>query len=143
MFILRKHDFDDDNRYLLTKWLNLGRPNLQIVEMGSGSGYFTQQLVRMAKDPQIICIEPDEVLMDYARKSLGEKVAFKKGFVENPPLSDCMADLVICHVLLCNVPDINVAVRGMIKVAKPGGAVCSYGFTALINRHNSAIDIHV
>ena len=79
MFTLRKFDFDDDARWLLKKWLRLKRPNLKIVEMGSGSGYFTEQLVKMTNKPSIICVEPDSVLMGYAKKRLGEEISFKKG----------------------------------------------------------------
>ena len=125
MFLLKKFDFDDDVRHLLRKWLRLERSNLKIVEMGSGSGYFTEQLIKMANKSSIICVEPDDVLTEYAKKRLGEKVVFKKGFVGDPPLPDNLADLVICHILLCNVPDISAAVKGMIKVAKPGCTVCS------------------
>ena len=125
MFLLRKHDYDDASRHLLTKWLKLERPNLAIVEMGSGSGYFTEQLLRMANNPQIICVEPDDVLRSYAEKILRDKVTLKKGFVEDPPLINNSADLVICHVLLCNVPDIKAAVNGMKKAAKLNGTVCS------------------
>jgi ubiquinone/menaquinone biosynthesis C-methylase UbiE len=125
IFLLRKYDFNDDNRQLLSKWLGLGRSNLRIVEMGSGSGYFTEQILLTTKEPEIICIEPDDDLRRYAKKLFGEGVVLKKGFVENPPLADNVADLVICHALLCNVPDIKAAVNGMIKVAKPNGVVCS------------------
>lgn len=125
MFVLRKFDFDDDERCLLRKWVRLEGPNLKIIEMGSGSGFFTEQLIRMANGPSIVCIEPDDVLTEYAKKRLGEKALFMKGFVEDPPLPDNLADLVICYILLCNVPDIKAAVKGMIKVAKPGGTVCS------------------
>lgn len=125
MFVLRKHDFDDDARYLLSRWLRLKSPHLKIVEMGSGSGYFTEQLIKMANKASITCVEPDETLMEYSKKRLGDKVSFRKGFVEDPPLHDGFADLVICHVLLCNVPDIKAAVKGMIKVAKSEGTVCA------------------
>jgi len=125
IFVLGRFDFDDDTRCLLRKWLRLERPNLKIVEMGSGSGYFTEQLIKMANKPSIICVEPDDLLMEYAKKRFGGKVSFKKGFVEDPPLPADLADLVVCHILLCNVPDIKAAVKGMIKVAKSGGTVCS------------------
>ncbi|MCW4020510.1 MAG: class I SAM-dependent methyltransferase [Candidatus Bathyarchaeota archaeon] len=125
MLVLRKHDFDEDARYLLRKWLRLERPKLKIVEMGSGSGYFTEQLLTMANNPSIVCIEPDDVLREYAKKRLGRKVTFKRGSVEDPPLPENLADLVICHVLLCNLPDIKAGVSGMIKVAKYGGTICA------------------
>jgi len=125
MFVLRKHDFDDDSRFLLRKWLKLDRPNLKLVEMGSGSGYFTEQLLKMANKPSLICIEPDDMLLDYAKKRLGERAIFKKGFIEDPPLPADSADLVICYVLLCNVPDIRAAVKGMIRTTKPEGIVCA------------------
>ena len=124
VFVGRKHFFDDDVRYLLGKWLSLERLSLKIVEMGSGGGYFTEQLLKMANNPHLICVEPDNVLLDYAKKRLGDKVVFNKGFAEDPPLPDNTADLVICHFLLNIVPDIKAVVAGMTKVARSGGIVC-------------------
>jgi len=125
IFVLRKFDFDDDALCLLQRWLNLKRLNLKIVEMGSGSGYFTEKLLKISNNPSIICVEPDDVLREYAEKRLGKQVVFLKGFVENPPIPKDTADLAICHYLLCNVPDVRAALRGMIKVVRPGGFVCS------------------
>jgi SAM-dependent methyltransferase len=125
IIVLRRFDFDDDALCLLQKWLGLERSNLKIVEMGSGSGYFTEKLLKITKNPSITCIEPDDTLREYAEKRLGKQVIFLKGFVENPPIPENTADLVICHYLLCNVPDIRAALKGMIKVTKPGGSVCS------------------
>jgi SAM-dependent methyltransferase len=123
IFVLRK--FDYDALFLLQKWLRLKRSNLKIVEMGSGSGYFTEKLLKISNNPSIICVEPDDALREYAQKRLGKRVVFLKGFVENPPIPKDTADLVICHYLLCNVPDVHSALKGMIRVAKPGGFVCS------------------
>lgn len=125
VFVWRKHVYDDDTLYLLKKWLRLERPNLEIVEMGSGGGHFTEQLLKMANKPHIICVEPDNVLLDYSKKLFGDKVIFKEGFAENPPLPDAIADLVICSFLLNIVPDIKAVVAGMTKVARSGGIVCS------------------
>ena len=121
VFVWRKHPIDDDTQYLLRKWLNLGRPDLKIVEMGSGGGHFTEKLLKMANRPHLICVEPDSVLLDDAKKLLGDKVIFKKGFAEDPPLPDNFADLVICNFLLNIVPDIEAVVAGMTKVARSGG----------------------
>jgi len=124
MFTLRKFDFDEDALFLLKKWLGLERPFLKIVEMGSGSGYFTEQLLKISNNPSIICVEPDGKLIEYARSRLEKKVDFRQGFVENPPVTADTADIVICYILLCNVPDIPAAVKGMMRAAKLGGVVC-------------------
>jgi SAM-dependent methyltransferase len=93
--------------------------------MRSGSGYFTGRLLEISNNPSMICVEPDDVLREYAEKKLGKQVVFLKGFVENPPVPENTADLVICHYLLCNLPNIQAALKGMIKVAKPDGLICS------------------
>ena len=54
-----------NNRSSMLQDVKRGRPteidsiNLKIVEMGSGSGYFTEQLLKMATNPQIICVKPE------------------------------------------------------------------------------------
>lgn len=78
----------------------------------------------MTNKPDILCVEPDDVLLDYARKLFGDNVSFKKGFAENPPIPDIFVNLVIGNFLLNIVPDIKSVIAGMVKVAKPGGTVC-------------------
>jgi len=125
MDVLRRFEYDEDNLKLLKCWLRLHDPRIKvIVEVGSGSGYFTEKLVEMTSERvKIVCIEPDDVLRRYAEAKLAGKAEFLSGYVENIPLPDDYADLTVCHIVLYNLPDVRKAVREMVRVTKKGGMV--------------------
>ena len=127
MDVLRRFEYDEDALELLKCWLRLYSSKVKvIVEVGSGSGYFTEKLVEMTRgQAKIVCIEPDDVLRRYAEAKLAGKAEFLSGYVEKIPLPDDYADLTVCHILLHNLPDIREAVREMVRITKNGGIVAA------------------
>lgn len=124
MDISRRFEYDEDALNLLQKWLRLndGAPKT-IVEVGCGSGYFTELLIEMTPDSKIIAVEPDDVLRDYAEQKLVPKVEFLKGTAECIPLPSGFSDLTVCHIVLNNLPNVYEAVKEMIRITKNGGTV--------------------
>jgi ubiquinone/menaquinone biosynthesis C-methylase UbiE len=126
MDVSRYFEYDDDALFQLRKWLRLDLPvSKTIVEVGCGSGYFTEKLVKMASAlKEIVAIEPDDTLREYAQKKLSA-VRCLKGFAERIPLPDEFADLTVCHIVLCNLPNVLGAVDEMARVTKRGGIVAA------------------
>lgn len=124
MDVSRRFEYDDDALLLLRKWLRLDASK-EIVEVGSGSGFFTEKLLMMSPQSEIICVEPDEVLRKYAERKLKERVSFIKGTAEEIPLPSDYSDLAVCHIVLNNLPDVSLAVREMVRVTKRGGIVAA------------------
>ena len=127
MDVSRHFEYDEDALFQLRKWLRLdeGVPKT-IVEVGCGSGYFTEKLIEMASVPrEIVAIEPDDILREYAKEKLSPKVRFLKGTAEDILLPDEFADLTVCHIVLNNLPDVYGAVSGMSRVTKGGGIVAA------------------
>lgn len=125
--VSRYYEYDEDSLFLLRKWLRLdqGLPKT-IVEVGCGSGYFTEKLLEMAPAAKrIVAVEPDDVLREYAKQKLSRKVEFLKGTAEDVPLPDEFADLTVCHIVLCNLPNVPQAVSGMTRVTKADGIVAA------------------
>jgi len=125
MDISRCFEYDEDVLFQLRKWLRLDEALPKtIVEVGCGSGYFTEKLIEMASIlKEMVAIEPDDVLREYAKEKLSPKVRFLKGTAENIPLPDEFADLTVCHIVLHNLPDVYGAVSEMTRVTKSGGIV--------------------
>lgn len=124
MDVSRRFEYDDDALLLLRKWLRLGGPR-RVVEVGSGSGFFTEKLLTMSPQSEITCVEPDNVLRKYAEGKLKGKASFVKGAAEEIPLPSEYSDLTVCHIVLNNLPNVSRAVREMARVTKRGGIVAA------------------
>jgi ubiquinone/menaquinone biosynthesis C-methylase UbiE len=127
MDAVRHFEYDGDAISLLRKWLRLDeRTPKTIVEVGCGSGYFTEKLIRMASEiRELVAIEPDDVLREYAQKKLSHTAHFLRGTAEDIPLPDEFADLTTCHVVLNNLPDVHRALTEMTRVTRTGGIVAT------------------
>lgn len=127
MEVSRKYEYDHDFLPVLYKWLNLKRGTLA-VDVGCGSGYFTRIIARGLKgEGRIVGIDPDKMLVLEAEK-IAEKegltnIGFKVGSIYKIPLPDNYADLVACHIVLCNIPRQFDAILEMKRVAKIGGKI--------------------
>lgn len=122
----RRFEYDDDHLRLLKSWLRLddGAPRT-IVEVGCGSGFFTEKLVAMAPGSEIIGVEPDDVLRDYVEGKGLPGARFVDGTAEGIPLPTSFSDLTVCHIVLNNLPDVPKAVAEMARVTKRGGIVAA------------------
>jgi len=127
MEIGRKYEYTPEFLPVLYKWLNI-KPGMVIVDVGCGSGYFTRILARGLKGKgKTIGIDPDETLIHEARNIAKKEglsnIEFKIGNIYKIPLPDNYADLVACHIVLCNIPRQFNAILEMKRVAKIGGKV--------------------
>jgi SAM-dependent methyltransferase len=125
MDVSRYFEYDEDALLLLGRWLRLDEAEPKtIVEVGCGSGFFTDKLVRIASElKKLVAVEPDDVLREYAKSKLSTKVEFIKGTAEDIPFPDDFADLTICHIVLSNLPNVHKAVSEMARITKRGGIV--------------------
>jgi ubiquinone/menaquinone biosynthesis C-methylase UbiE len=126
MDVSRRFEYDDDHLRLLRSWLRLdgGAPRT-IVEVGCGSGFFTEKLVAMAPGSEIIGVEPDDVLREYVEGKGLPGARFVDGTAEGIPLPTGFSDLTVCHIVLNNLPDVPGAVAEMARVTKRGGIVAA------------------
>jgi len=125
--VSRYFEYDEDTHLQLRKWLRLDeRAPETIVEVGCKSGQFTEQIIKMAPPSKnIVAIEPDDVLREYAKEKLSSKVRFLKGAEDDIPLPDEFADLTVCHIVLNNLPGVHRVVSEMTRVTKCGGIVAA------------------
>lgn len=121
--VSRRFKYDEDALELIKRWLRLYNSQIKvIIEISSGSGYFTERLIEMTLgQAKIVCVEPDDVLRRYAENKLAGKAEFLSGYVEDLPLPSDYADLTVCYILLHNFPDLYKAVREMVRVTRKGG----------------------
>ncbi len=100
------------------------------LEIGSGTGYFTLNLLRAGLIGEATCsdISPGmlETLQANARR-LGLEVDTAPGDAERLPFADESFDLVIGHAVLHHIPDLSRAFSEFARVLAPGGTVLFAG----------------
>ncbi|KAL6911474.1 hypothetical protein ACP4OV_000279 [Aristida adscensionis] len=97
-----------------------------ILELGVGTGpnfkYYASN-----NGVNVIGVDPNKHMQDYARKAAvsaglsSSNFTFKRGVAEALPAEDNSMDLVIGTLVLCSVSNVNMALREIKRVLKPGG----------------------
>ena len=98
------------------------------LELGSGTGHVTRDLLELAGASTAHGLEPSPVMVARARKTFGHdpRLSFDIGDARNTGFEDQSFDLVLMHTLLCHVPGPEEVVREAYRILKPGGvlAIC-------------------
>ncbi len=76
------------------------------VELGSGTGHVTRELLTLAAAENALGIEPSPIMVERARRTFSgeDRLAFEIGDARATGLKDDSVDLVLAHTPLCHVP---------------------------------------
>jgi SAM-dependent methyltransferase len=102
------------------------KPGEHIVDAGSGAGADSLIAARLVGPTgRVIGVDMTPQMLAKARRSAEgaglTNVEFREGYLENLPVPDGWADVVISNGVLNLVPDKGAALREMYRVLKPGG----------------------
>jgi ubiquinone/menaquinone biosynthesis C-methylase UbiE len=100
------------------------------LEIGSGTGYFTLNLMRAGLIGEATCtdISPGMLsALSVNAERLGLDVTTLPTDAERLPFEDASFDLVIGHAILHHIPDLAQAFREFARVLAPGGTVLFAG----------------
>lgn len=102
------------------------QPGMTVVDLGSGAGndcFVARHEVGTAG--KVIGIDFSEAMISKARRNadtLGyNNVEFRFGDIENAPVGDAVADVVVSNCVLNLVPDKQKVVSEIFRILKPGG----------------------
>jgi ubiquinone/menaquinone biosynthesis C-methylase UbiE len=111
----------------------LGRdcgPFARSLEIGSGTGYFTLNLMRAGLIEQATCTDISPGMLSALSANaqrLGLDVSTVPTDAESLPFPDASFELVIGHAILHHIPDLRRAFREFARVLAPGGTVLFAG----------------
>lgn len=111
---------------LMAKRWDLGSVH-SVLDVGCGIGHWGFTLIPfLNKNTQIHGIDAEAAWVDKAKarakeKGISEQCHFQVGKAEQIPFADNSFDMVTCQTLLIHVADINIALKEMIRVLRPGG----------------------
>src|SRR4051794_11195726 len=101
-----------------------GWPYDKALEVGCGTGFFLLNLKQagVLEDGHVTDISPG--MVDVAvrnAKALGFELSGRVADAESLPYGDGEFDLVVGHAVLHHIPDVELALREVLRVLKPGG----------------------
>lgn len=105
------------------QWIRL--EPAQALDLGCGTGYIAQALLRRYRGARIVALDIAEGMLHAARRQSGwwRRPRFVCGDAERLPLVDACADLVISNLTLQWFNDLEPTFAEFLRVLRPGGAL--------------------
>lgn len=133
--------FDDGSAYerYMGRWSRLvgdafldwvaPEPGLRWLDVGCGSGAFTEMIVNRYEPVSVHGIDPSEEQLEYARSRPALRNAeLRSGDAMELPFARASFDAAVMPLVIFFVPDPAVGVAEMVRVVASGGIVAAYGW---------------
>lgn len=108
------------------KWLGL-KDGMKILDVGAGTGAYTELLLENLPRSTITALEVDRKLLSIAEKRFSNydesRIDFKYGSIINSGLEENGYDFIICRFVFQHLEKPIDAAREIYKLLKPGGVV--------------------
>ncbi len=107
------------------------------LEIGSGPGYQTAEVMQRLSPDEIVCVEPSRDMLDaagdyMAERGFGTKVRLVEGFVEDTTLINSLGqfDLIYSTLSMHHWGNPIFGLKNLMKVLKPDGLMVIYDLRA-------------
>lgn len=108
------------------KWLGL-KDGMRILDVGSGTGAYTELLLENLPNSLVTALEVDRKLFDISKERLsdydGNRLNLKLGSIKNSGLKENSYDFIVCRFVFQHLESPMEATREIYKLLKPGGVV--------------------
>jgi len=107
-------------------------PDLRWLDVGCGSGAFTEQIVERRAPAAVHGIDPSEQQIKFARTRHGARlVEFRQGDAMALPFEDRSLDVAVMALVIFFLTDPAKGVAEMARVVRRGGTVATYAWDML------------
>jgi SAM-dependent methyltransferase len=92
-----------------------------LLEVGAAAG---ANLPHLPPSVRVVAVEPNPFMHPYLvgrARSLDRPLSVVRGSAEHLPFSDESLDAVLSTLVLCSVPELDLVLREVIRVLRPGG----------------------
>jgi len=99
----------------------------RVLDVGCGAGHWGQRIATLlGDDARIDGVDHEGGFLEAARKRAAKRLGvdrcvYQEASAEALPFEDDTFDLVTCQTVLIHVPDVDQALREMLRVLRPGG----------------------
>lgn len=108
------------------KWLGL-KDGMKILDVGAGTGAYTELLLENLPNSKITALEVDKKLLDIAENRLSKyprnRLTFKYGSIIKSDLNENTYDFIICRFVFQHLEKTLEAAKEIYRLLKPGGIV--------------------
>jgi len=101
----------------------------QVLELGSGSGTVTEQLLARFPDIRLTATDVDPSMLDTARRRLapfGDRVEVRQADATQLPFPDGSFDAAVSFIMLHHTVQWEEALSEAVRVLRPGGHLAGY-----------------
>jgi ubiquinone/menaquinone biosynthesis C-methylase UbiE len=107
-------------------WLGL-LPGLRWLDVGCGTGAFTELLLDRCSPTEVSAIDPLEDQIALAReKTQSDCIDYRQGDASALPYEDAQFDVAVMALVAQFLPDPQKAMSEICRVVKPGGTIAAY-----------------
>lgn len=107
-----------------------GWPYGRSLEIGAGTGFFSLNLRQAGVLDEIHVTDISPGMVEAAKsnaRKLGFEIGGRVADAERLPYDDASFDVVVGHAVIHHIPDVELAIREMLRVLRPGGRLVVCG----------------
>lgn len=126
----------DPYEYFMGRWSQLMAPEfldwldlptqLSYLEIGCGTGALSEAIHTATNPKQFYGIDPSQGFIDKAKQRVPGKAKFRVGEVSALPFENDAFDVLVSGLALNFFPDLQGALKEMLRVTKPKGTLAAY-----------------
>jgi ubiquinone/menaquinone biosynthesis C-methylase UbiE len=105
-------------------WFGL-QDGMQILEIGSGPGFITRQLLELCPNSKVTALEVKPAMLELARQNLTPEQLMRTQFIQASVMDTCLPessfDFALARMVFLHLPDPLGASRQVYRLLRPGG----------------------